>query len=446
MSRPPTPPPTAGPAWQYRTAVAVAARAARVAAGFNEKLQRGLTGRRGLLGRYDAWAASHRDTRRPLVWIHAPSVGEGLQAKPVLEALRCERPEWQLAYTFYSPSAERLARSLPVDFADFLPFDRPPDVRAALHLLAPAALVYGKLDVWPELTLAAAARATRLGMISATVAPRSSRLNWPVRGWARPAYGALDRVGAIAAEDAERLERLGVRHDAIRLTGDTRYDSVAERAARLDWSREPLATLQAQGRDRFTIVAGSTWPGDEAVLLAAFADLLATGDARLILAPHEPTPAHLAGAAATAARHGLPRPILLSQNGPAAAPATPIVLVDRVGVLADLYALGHTAYVGGGYHRAGLHSVLEPAVFGVPVCFGPHWSASRDAALLVQQGAALPLPVAGRQPLAEQWQEWRRDPASRSRAGIAAAEVVRQGRGATARTVALVRELVERGR
>ena len=435
------------PSRWYRAAVATAARAARLGARFDEKIARGIAGRRGLADRYAAWAAAHRDPRRPLVWFHAPSVGEGLQAKPVLEALRAERPEWQLAYSFFSPSAERLAKALPVDFTDYLPLDRLPDVRVALETLAPTVLVYAKLDVWPELTLAAAARGTRLGLISATVAPRSSRLAWPVRAWASPAYAALDRIGAIGAEDAARLERLGARRETITVTGDTRYDSVAERAERLDRSGEPLASLTPGKPDTFTIVAGSTWPVDEAVVLPAFAELVSRGAtqwARLILAPHEPSASHLAAVDAEAERCGLPRPQRLSQLGAASPGQASVIVVDRVGVLADLYALGQAAYVGGGYHRAGLHSVLEPAAFGVPVCVGPRWTMSRDAGLLLQRGGAVALPVDGRQALVNQWLAWLREPGARTRAGAAAAAVVREGRGAAARTAALVQELVDR--
>ncbi|HMA42193.1 MAG TPA: glycosyltransferase N-terminal domain-containing protein [Gemmatimonadales bacterium] len=430
-------------------AAAAAARAARLAAPLNHKLAQGLSGRRGLAERQAAWGRKHRDPRRPLVWFHAPSVGEGLQTRPVIEMLRAERPAWQLAYSFFSPSAERLARGLPVDFADYLPLDRPRDVAAALDALAPAALVFGKLDVWPELTLAAAARGVRLGLISATVAETSSRLAWPVRGWASPAYAALDRIGAIAPEDAVRLERLGARPQTISVTGDTRYDSVAQRAEQLDRAREPFASLAAGGTGVFTIVAGSSWPADETVLLPAFAQLQAGSEsppARLILAPHEPTPAHLAGIERAAREAGLPQPVRLSQLTGAAAPwNAPLVVVDQVGLLADLYALGQTAFVGGGYHRAGLHSVLEPAVFGAPVTFGPRWRMSRDAALLLERGGAvaLPAPSGARQLLAEQWRRWQSDVAARTRAGTAAAAVVREGRGAAARTAALVIALLE---
>jgi 3-deoxy-D-manno-octulosonic-acid transferase len=226
------------------------------------------------------------------------------------------------------------------------------------------------------------------------------------------------------------------------VTGDTRYDSVVLRAAQLDRHAEPFAALARDGNGRFTIVAGSTWPSDEGVLLPAFADLVARTDgrARLIIAPHEPTTSYLAGIATRVHALGLGTHTLWSQYSSAA--AGPVVLVDRVGVLADLYALGDAAYVGGGYHRAGLHSVLEPAAFGVPVSVGPRWEMSRDAETLIRAGAAVTLPADGRSALIAQWLRWREDPAARARAGAAAAAAVQAGRGATARTVTLVQGLV----
>lgn len=430
-----------GPSPIYRLGMRVAERAAPFAARFNAKLARGLEARRDLGERLTAWGAAHRDPRRPLVWVHAPSVGEGLQAKPVLETLRAAHPDWQLVYTFFSPSAERLARSLPAEFADYLPLDRPRAVAAALDALRPTALVFSKLDVWPELTLAASARGVKLGLISATVSPGSSRLRWPTRRWAFSAYRALDRIGAISTDDAARLERLGARREAITVTGDTRYDSVIERAERLDTAAEPFASLAPPALDTFTIVAGSTWPSDEAVLLPAFADLLTqVPTARLILAPHEPNPDHLAGIAVSAQAAGLPRPVRLSQLS-YSAPA-PLVVVDRVGLLADLYALADVAFVGGGFHRAGLHSVLEPAVFSVPVIVGPMWRMSRDAELLLAGGGAVALPSAGRRPLVARWMVWCHDARARKSAGTEARRVVDSGRGAAERTAALVGALV----
>jgi 3-deoxy-D-manno-octulosonic-acid transferase len=176
-------------------------------------------------------------------------------------------------------------------------------------------------------------------------------------------------------------------------------------------------------------------------VLPAFADLLSqVPDARLILAPHEPHPDHLAGIAQATRALGLARPVRLSQLEHA--PDTPVIVVDRVGILADLYAVGDVAFVGGGYHRAGLHSVLEPAVFGLPVAFGPGWHMSRDAALLLDRRGAVALPDGGREALHAQWLVWHRDPAARRTAGEAGKRLVGEGRGAAERTTMLVERLM----
>src|SRR5437764_1257304 len=164
--------------------------------------------------------------------------------------------------------------------------------------------------------------------------------------------------------------------------------------------------------------------------------------AALAGAPHEPNPDHLALIAERAQHLKLPRPVRLSQLEHGA--PSPVIVVDRVGILADLYAVADVAFVGGGYTRAGLHSVLEPAVFGVPVTMGPHWHMSRDAALLIERGGAVALAADGRHPLHSQCLVWYHDPAAPRKAGAAGKRLVQEGRGAAERTTALVRELVER--
>ncbi|MBS1241331.1 MAG: Three-deoxy-D-manno-octulosonic-acid transferase protein, partial [Gemmatimonadetes bacterium] len=214
--------------------------------------------------------------------------------------------------------------------------------------------------------------------------------------------------------------------------------SVVETVARVS----PDVPLLAWGRGAPTMGAGSTWLPDEAVVLEAFAAVRRRHpDARLVLVPHEPTPRHLDRVAAAAARLDLPAPVRLSQ---ADAPG-PFLLVDRVGVLARLYGGGRMAYVGGGFGRAGLHSVLEPAAWGLPVVFGPWWSNSREAGLLLEAGAAVSLPPrshgAGRA-LTQTWNKWCDDEAEGRMAGRKALDVVRAGTGAADRNARLVEQLV----
>ena len=400
----------------------------------DHKLVRTLRARRGIGRRYREWGAAERRTERPLLWMHAPSVGEGLQARPVLQLMRDEYPRAQLAYTHFSPSAERFARTLGVDFADYLPFDTAVDSRVALDALRPSALVFAKLDLWPVLVDAAAARGVRLGMISATLSAHSGRRGRLGRALLADAYARLDAVGAIDDGDAARLVALGVRASVIRVTGDTRYDQVWERAERVD-RRAPLLAAIATGRP--TIIAGSTWPADDAVLLPAFERARASHPAlRLIIAPHEPTVSHV-DAIERWTRNAR---VTHARIGADAAASADVVVVDRVGVLGDLYALGDLAYVGGGFHAAGLHSVLEPAAFGIPVLFGPRIAGARDAELLVARGGGAS--VGSAEALADRILRWITDGAARADAGARARGLVADGLGAARSTYELERTLL----
>src|SRR5690606_37940799 len=183
-------------------------------------------------------------------------------------------------------------------------------------------------------------------------------------------------------------------------------------------------------------VAGSTWPADEAVLLAAWLALRrAVPTARLVIAPHEPTEAHLAPIERWAAGAGLRLARLATADAD-----SDVVLVDRVGVLGELYALADAAYVGGGFHAAGLHSVLEPAAYGAPVLFGPRWQASRDAGLLQRcHGGAVVADSEGR---ARQRTRLLGAPDARSEVGGRARSMVESGLGAAERSYELVQDLL----
>jgi len=418
----------------YRALGQLARGAAVVAPDSESKLLRTLRARRGIRARYRAWGQTSRDRSRPLLWMHAPSVGEGLQARPVLELARQRRSDVQLAYTHFSPSAAGFARGLDVDFHDYLPFDTPGDARVAIESLSPTALVFSKLDVWPIITREAKARRVRLGLISATLARGASRRSRTAGALLHDAYASLEIVGAIDDADADRLVELGVRPGVITVTGDTRYDQVWLRAQRVDRASPMLARLRADGR--ITIVAGSTWPADEAVLLASYEALRKAVDARLIIAPHEPTPEHVARLVewGKRARLNVVRLDDVSQS------SADVVIIDRVGVLGDIYSLADIAFVGGGFHAAGLHSVLEPAAFGTPVVFGARFENSRDAALLAQRGGGAA--AANEAELTRRLRVWATDAAERREAGDYARALVRSGIGAAERSFELVNRLL----
>ena len=226
----------------------------------------------------------------------------------------------------------------------------------------------------------------RAGSRSCYSPRRSSR----ARGGSVPGRGtsfaSLSRVFAVAADDAGRFERLGVPPERIEVTGDPGIDSAWTRA-REAAPRAPYL-LPFRRDPRPTLVAGSTWEGDEEILIPAAA-ALASGKPRprVIVVPHEPRPDHLARLERRARRAGLATIRLGEVERRGSAEGCDVVIVGRLGVLAHLYTVGTVAYVGGGFGRAGLHSVLEPAAAGLPVLVGPRYRTSRPARDLLALGA-----------------------------------------------------------
>lgn len=263
------------------------------------------------------------------------------------------------------------------------------------------------------------------GMIS----PRSRRLSWPWRALLGDLCRAVGYVGAVTTQDAERFVRLGVPPAAVDVTGDPRHDHVLERIPDL----AAIAPLVSWSAEHCVLVAGSTHPRDERVVLTAFADLRrAHPESRLLAIPHHPGPRGTSGFRKRAERLGLGSARWPGRQDIA---ETPVLVVESRGQLVDIYACGRAAYVGGGFQTAGVHAVIEPAVFALPVVFGPQWSGSPDARRLVSDGGATALP--GREAaaqLAGVWAEWLADDAARTRAGLRGRGTIKGG--AAARTAA----------
>ena len=420
----------------YAGAMGLANGLAHLVPASDSKVWRSLRARRNLLAQWEQEAAQQRDRSRPLVWLHAPSVGEGLQARPIAQALRVARPDVQLAYSFYSPSAERFAETIGADLTGYLPFDTARAADRLLDALSPSALAFVKLDVWPVLVSRAKARGIPVLLLSATLAEGSGRRGGLAQSLLRDAYASLDLVGAIDAVHAHRLAALGVPESALSISGDTRFDQVWTRAQA---STRP-AVVDVLRSSRPTLVAGSTWPADEAVLRDAWRSVRGRiPEARLIIAPHEPTTAHLTPILTWARSAGL-RVTTLAAVDTASEEETDVIVVDRTGLLGDLYALADAAFVGGGFHAAGLHSVIEPAAFGAPVVFGPGHAMSREAGLLIAAEGGVS--VRDADGLARVLSAWLMDPNARRITGAAARDLVDRERGATARALALVESVL----
>ncbi|MGH7540779.1 MAG: 3-deoxy-D-manno-octulosonic acid transferase, partial [Gemmatimonadota bacterium] len=334
------------------------------------------------------------------------------------------------------------------DFAGYPPLELRSHCDRAVEGVRPAILVFAKLDVWPGLTAAAERASVPTALLNAVVRARSGRLQPLARSLLASTYASLDRVGAASEEDAERLLALGVREETLRVTGDAAYDLAAARAERArepgGWTERFEAGLPARpGADGLRLVAGSTWPADEEVLLDALAALPATGSGRFrwqaVFAPHSPSEAHVRRLLGSCRRRGEPAARWSELREGGTLPEHGIVVFDTMGRLAELYTVGDVAYVGGAIGGTGLHSVIEPAAAGIPVLFGPHHDRREATELLAARAAYEAAPDALVEPLA-----LLADDETRAAAGRRAAACVNAGRGAAAASTALVEELLTR--
>jgi len=419
----------------YRAAVIAALPLVHAASRWNERLRRGVDGRRASLASLEEWSAQQRDRTRPLVWLHAPSVGEALMAQAVLHELRALRPDIQALFTFFSPSAERMAARVGADWHGYLPWDTPRLVQRALDAADPDAIAFVRTEIWPELVRQAAVRGAGVVMVNGVLAAGSSRSRGAARALLSSAYGKLHAVGAVSDDDAARFPLLGVARERIRVTGDARFDQVWQRVH--DAPSLPLLdALRTSARP--WLVAGSTWEADETLLVDALED-----DAgwRIIVAPHEPTASHLKRLeeALDAARMTHAR---LPSNDEREIPDARVLVVDRVGVLADLYRVGAAAYVGGGFGTSGLHSVVEPAALGVPVLYGPKHGNAQEAKRLAAAGGGVVVQDASQ--LRARLDAWRADDGERQRAADAARAFVERHRGGAANGAAVILDHLRR--
>ena len=354
-------------------------------------------------------------------------------ALPVLQSVRRALPQVQIAYTFFSPSAEELASQMGADFSDYLPFDSVRSARIALEALDPTALIFTKGDVWPALASEAASQGVRLALISGSMPASSLRASAAGGLITRDAYHALDLVGAASSDDASRIVNAGARAGRVRVTGDTRYDQAWTRAYAEPRNADLVARISSS---RPTLVAGSTWRADERELFPAWITLRDDiPAARLVIAPHELSESHIASVVEWARTHSLSVATAADSTSD-----TDVVIVDRMGVLADLYSVATIAYVGGGFHAAGLHSLVEPAVFRVPVLVGPRHADSRDARLMLTAGGAIS--VDGRAQLARTMSRLMTDQRERADRSDAIGTVVAAELGAVDRSFEIVRELL----
>ena len=378
------------------------------------------------------------------IWIHAVSVGEVLTARPLAKDLRARYPNLKIFLSTTTMTGQALARrnASDVDAVFYFPFDLGVFVRRTLNLVKPRLFVMMETEIWPNLLRECQRRGVKTAVVNGRMSQRSYPRYRMVRGFMRRVLDDIDCFCVQSEQSARRFIDLGANPGRVTVTGSLKFDS-------LDLS----PTLQTRARDRVlryfrmasgraVIVAGSTMKGEEGVVLDAFRKVRpSVPGAMLILAPRhnervdEVHQACLREGFKTVRRSELP---IDSE------PRADIVLLDTIGELATIYQLATVAFVGGSLVPTGGHNILEPAVFGKPVVFGPHMDNFAEIADAFVANAAA-VRVGSSRELGDALVSLMTDPIRRARLGAAARALVESNRGAKDKTLAVLSRLLPEG-
>lgn len=369
-----------------------------------------------------------KSAMRKVILFHAPSVGEFLQGRAVIERLLNRHPDVGVIVTHFSPSAEKIVSSYKRAVAHgYLPFDSPKNMRRLFEISKPVMVILSRADVWHNLVLEATHRDIPVALIAGSI-PNDSFFNRWFLKISAERFRLLSCIGAISEEEANNFIKLGVAESAVKVTGDPRFDQTWERARALDPADPAIKSFPGEG---WIFVAGSTWGKDEKILLDAFRRVVnERADARLILVPHEPTPRRIESIKSRIRSLGM-RYVTLKEVENNTGHIAPIVVVDRVGILGKIYSLGKCAFVGGSFVRK-VHNVMEPACFGIPVIVGPYHKNSHEAVMMISNGGCFA--VKDEQEFAKWWLKFLEDENFRNQAGDKAIKFIESQTGSAQRT------------
>ncbi len=347
---------------------------------FNNKIKEGRKGRKKLFENLIIDLAGIDRTKK-LIWFHSSSLGEFEQAKPVIEELK-KSYNLNILVTFFSPSG--YLNSLRYPFADvvsYLPVDKKEDMKRFINLVKPNAVVVMRYDVWPNMIWELERRKIPLFLIDATLREKSKRLLPVLRSFSKNVFSGFTKILTVSKNDMENFKKMGIDPGVLECVGDTRYDRVLSKSIE---AKEKQLIKNEIIKNKKVLILGSSWEADEEVILPAVIKLLGKDEnVMVILAPHEPSVLRLEKLEHYFARNYQTVRFSHLNNYK----DERIILVDSIGILLSLYNYADVAFVGGSF-KQGIHNVLEPAVYGVPIFFGPKIENSYEARLLVKKGGA----------------------------------------------------------
>lgn len=335
---------------------------------FNNKIEIGQN------GRAETWKILEGSlNERPKIWFHCASLGEYEQGLPVFQEIEKFYQDHQIVLSFFSPSGYEIRKNSPIaDIVCYLPIDTKENAKRFIDLVKPQLTVFVKYDIWPNYISALKASGSKALLISANFRKSQSYFKW----YGKVLLQSLKKFDHIFVQNENSkilLNRKGI--NDVTVSGDTRYDRVSHQ---LDTDNIIPFLDRFVGND-LSIVCGSTWPADEGLLID-FINKEYTQNVKWIIAPHEVDKDHI-----TKIKDQIIKStVLFSETKLSDTNVPEVCIIDSIGILSKAYNYGNIAYVGGGMGNRGLHNILEPSVFGIPVIIGKNYKNFPEAKEMIE--------------------------------------------------------------
>jgi len=317
---------------------------------------------------------------QPVIWFHAASLGEFEQGRPVIEHFRNQHPDWKILLTFFSPSGYEIRKHYAqADCIVYLPFDTPKHAKNFIKLVQPQIAIFIKYEFWYNYLNALEKQHVRTFFVSTIFRPSQYFFKW-YGGWPRKQLRAVEHFFVQNQESEDLLKSIGFTN--ITISGDTRFDRVSE----ILQTKKSFPIIETFKGDKKLLVVGSSWLADERLICDAISKF---PNFKFLFVPHEIDEAHLQKLERLISQPSL-RYSAVETHGRASLQIDNfgVMIVDQIGFLSQLYQYADIAYIGGGFEKGGIHNILEAAVFGIPILFGPNYQKFQEAHDLIALGAA----------------------------------------------------------
>ena len=399
----------------YNQIVFIAGFLLKIVALFSPKMALFVKGRKDVFKTLEAKIQANDKS----IWFHAASLGEYEQGLPVIEKIKEKYPSHKIIVTFFSPSGYEVRKNNTVaNCTVYLPLDTQKNAKQFIELTNPELVFFIKYEYWPNYLNELKKRNIKTYLISGILRENQAFFKW-YGGFYRKSLDAFDFFFVQNESSKQLLQSLG--HQNVLVSGDTRFDRVSTIL-----EKDNTLNFIAEFKDnKITVVVGSSWPKDEEII-AQYINEHSNENVKFIIAPHNIKAEQIANLKTLITKPT----VLFSEKENQSLSDQHVFIIDTIGILTKIYSYADIAYVGGGFGNPGIHNILEPATFGIPIVIGPNYSHFAEATALVKLEGCVS--IANNKDLLETFDDLIYKPDIRFQKGAICRQFVQQNKGATA--------------